>query len=164
MQYPDSINIRHFMDRMGRVRHQPLAVKMDIHQQAIVNYRAPAAQLRQLIPNCLQIDEAAQSGLGIISVMLSELAISHLGQLPMRKLHSIECQYGIHVLLKEPNGIRRARYIFRSDVSLPALMLPGPDTFPPLAVRFPIWKWFGGSRLSSFTVPLPIPCVVVCCP
>ncbi len=120
MHHPESINIRHFVERMGAVHRQPFDIEINASHLMTINFRAPLAELQQLVPNCLRVEEVAKSGLGIISLSSAKMDISRLGFVSLSGRSVVEWQYGVHVLLRQNGKLKRCRYILRTDTSLPA--------------------------------------------
>lgn len=125
MHYHDSINIRRFVDRMGPVHRRLLTSRFNIRQLVVVNYRAAINELRQLVPNCVGIDEIGSSGMGIINLIACEMNFTHLGLLPLPDFPVVEISYGINVQLPRQSKWRRARYVLRTDTASTADALLG---------------------------------------
>lgn len=114
-----SINIRKFLQRMGGVHRQPLSIGAETQYRFIVNFRAAADDLQQLLPSTLQVDRIDDSHEGLISVCVCDFLITHVGGMPIPLIsgNEILCRIGVKFWSKGRHY--RAFYPIRSDSSSP---------------------------------------------
>ena len=114
-----SINIRKFLQRMGGVHRQPLSIGAETQYRFMVNFRANAEDLQQLLPSALRVDRIDNSDQGMISICVCDFLITHAGGVPIPSIRGNEILCRIGVKFWSEGECFRAFYPIRSDSSSP---------------------------------------------
>ena len=114
-----SINIRKFLQRMGGVHRQPLPIGAETQFRFMINFRAPAEDIQQLLPESLQVDTIADGHEGLISMCVCDFLITHLAGIPIPTVPGNEILCRIGVKFWNAGKPYRAFYPIRSDSSSP---------------------------------------------
>jgi hypothetical protein len=110
-------DIRAFHERMGRVFHQPVRVRSFTNKRFTVNFRVPVAQLRQLVPAPIDLDEILGTGLGMLSMCACDFWVSWFGWLPLPPLRNTDMLCRISTRVRKKGAVYRTYYTLRSDSS-----------------------------------------------
>jgi hypothetical protein len=111
------MDIRSLHERMGRVYHQPVRVQSFTNKRFTVNFRVPLRQLRQLVPEAVQIDEIRDTGLGMLSMCACDFWVSRLGWLPIPPVRNNDMLCRVSTRVRKGEKVYRAYYTLRSDSS-----------------------------------------------
>lgn len=117
MSHNLTTDIRTLHERLGKVFHQPLDVSSFTNKRLTINYRAPLARLRQLVPTPLEVEEIGASGMGMISQCVCDFHVTKFGPLPIPQTHTNEMLCRVSVKVPKQGQWYRAYYTLRSDSS-----------------------------------------------
>ncbi len=109
--------VRELHKRMGKVSSQPINVSSYTNKRLTINYRAPLDRLRTLVPDCLEVDEIRDTGMGLISQCVCDFRVTKFGLLPIPHTHTNEMLCRISVRGQKYGNPFRAYYTLRSDSS-----------------------------------------------
>ncbi len=110
-------NLRQFTDRLGKVASQPVSVASYTNKRMTINFRAPLERLRRLVPECIEVEEIGDTGMGMISQCVCDFHVTRFGALPIPSTHTNEMLCRISVRLRKGGQTYRAYYTLRSDTS-----------------------------------------------
>jgi len=103
--------------RMGRVWHQPVTVHSLTNKRITVNFRAPLGQLQNLLPDPVEADEIASTGLGMISMCACDFSVNKIGPCRVPSIHADEMLCRLSAKVRKGGRAYRAYYTLRSDSS-----------------------------------------------
>ena len=104
-------------ERMGRVYHQPVRVRSFTNKRFTVNFRVPLEQLRQIVPERIDLDEIPGTGLGMFSMRTCDFWVSRLGWVRIPPVRNNDMLLRISTKIKKGGSVYRTYYTLRSDSS-----------------------------------------------
>src|SRR5258708_1179109 len=112
-----TIDVRSLHDRMGCVYHQPIRVHSFTNKRFTVNFRVPLSQLRQIVPDPIDLDEIPGTGLGMLSMCACDFWVSRFGWLPFPPIRNNDMLCRISTRIRKGKSNYRTYYTLRSDSS-----------------------------------------------
>lgn len=103
----------------GNPSRQYFDLTLLVNKCLTVNFRAPAAALQTLLPDCLTAEEIRDSGMGMISVCAWDYWITRMGFLPLPEIHCKELSFRIAVTFRRDGRMIRAFYPLRTFTTAP---------------------------------------------